>query len=62
MTSRNIAIVFILVSAIAVAYLLGRNEALNESLTEAQNQATAQQSALSTSNLNGYSQKRSLGE
>ena len=56
MTSRNIAIVFILVSAIAVAYLLGRNEALNESLTEDQNQATAQPSAFSESNSNGVSE------
>lgn len=46
MTSRNISIIIVIISAFVVAYLLGRNEALNESLTEAQNASKITKSSL----------------
>ena len=49
MTLRNFAIVTVLVSAIVVAFLLGKNEALRESLNEAQQQPAVVQSSLSES-------------
>lgn len=49
MTLRNFAIVTVLVSVVAVAYLLGKNEALRESLNEAQQQTLVVPSLLSES-------------
>lgn len=49
MTSRNLAIVFVLVAAVAVAYLLGKNVALQEQLTESEaNQQLLRQSLVSS--------------
>jgi Metal binding domain of Ada len=36
MTSRNLAFIVVLISAVSVAFLLGKNAALNEELTESQ--------------------------
>ncbi len=49
MISRKVLIVTVLVSAVVVAFLLGKNEALRESLHEAQQQPTVVPSSLSES-------------
>lgn len=46
MSSRNIAFAVVLVSAVVVSFLLGKNEALRESLVEAQKQPPVLQSSL----------------
>ncbi len=53
MISRNVAIATVLVSAVAVAYLLSRNEALRESLNEAKQQTPVVHSSPTSFDLKG---------